>query len=85
MITTRSPSFVVSSRNLKVKPILSAALFLLLVFNAGCLLAQSTDKYSPKPGTVHPEFELPSIDGTQMHKLSDYKGKKLLLFHFASW
>ena len=56
-----------------------------MVFNAGCLLAQSTDKYSPKPGTVHPEFELPSIDGTQMHKLSDYKGKKLLLFHFASW
>ena len=68
-----------------MKPILGAALFVFLIFDAGCLLAQSTDKYAPKPGTFHPDFELPAIDGKQMHKLSDYKGKKLLLFHFASW
>jgi peroxiredoxin len=31
-----------------------------------------------------PDFLLPSIDGG-FGRLSDYRGKKLLLFHFASW
>ena len=68
-----------------MKPILVATLFAFLIFDASCLFAQSANKYSPKPGTFHPEFELPSIDGKQMHTLSEFKGKKLLLFHFASW
>ena len=31
-----------------------------------------------------PEFELPDLDG-KMHRLSDYRGKKVLLAAWASW
>jgi hypothetical protein len=31
-----------------------------------------------------PDFELPDLDG-KMHKLSDYRGKKVLLAAWASW
>jgi hypothetical protein len=31
-----------------------------------------------------PDFELPDLDGT-LHKLSDYRGKKILLAAYASW
>ena len=31
-----------------------------------------------------PDFLLPSIDGG-FGRLSDYRGKKVLLFNFASW
>ena len=31
-----------------------------------------------------PDFLLPSIDGGH-GRLSDYRGKKILLFNFASW
>lgn len=37
-----------------------------------------------KEGEMYPDFLLPTIDGT-LAKLSDYRGKKILLFHFASW
>ena len=35
-------------------------------------------------GEVHPDFMLPDLDGGY-GRLSDYRGKKILLFHFASW
>ena len=35
-------------------------------------------------GQVHPDFRLPKLDGT-MGSLSDYRGKKVFVFHFASW
>jgi hypothetical protein len=35
-------------------------------------------------GQMHPDFMLPKIDGGHL-RLSDYRGKKILLFHFASW
>ncbi len=31
-----------------------------------------------------PDFELPDLSG-RMHKLSDYRGKKVLLYAWASW
>jgi len=31
-----------------------------------------------------PDFELPDVDGT-MHRLSDYRGRKVLLASWASW
>ena len=40
---------------------------------------------SLKPGVVHPDFELPSIQDRQPIQLSKFRGKKLLLMHFASW
>ena len=31
-----------------------------------------------------PDFELPDLSG-RMHRLSDYRGKKVLLIAYASW
>jgi len=44
-------------------------------------------KYTPRNGkrAPHPDFILPSIDGDKMIQLSNYRGKKVLLLHFASW
>ena len=36
------------------------------------------------PGDLAPDFTLPSLDGTDV-SLSDYLGKKLILFMWASW
>ena len=33
----------------------------------------------------HPDFVLPSVDGGASIQLSKYRGKKVLLLHFASW
>lgn len=41
--------------------------------------------YRPQTGQYHVAFNLPTIDGKEMLELSDFRGKKLLLFHFASW
>ena len=35
-------------------------------------------------GQVHPDFVLPKLDGT-MGRLSDYRGKTVVLINFASW
>ena len=35
-------------------------------------------------GLPHPDFVLPTLDGG-FARLSDYRGKKVLLIHFASW
>ena len=35
-------------------------------------------------GMVHPDFRLPTLDGG-FDRLSAYRGKKVLLIHFASW
>ena len=31
-----------------------------------------------------PDFELPDLDGV-MHRLSDYRGRKVVLYAYASW
>ncbi|HSY78461.1 MAG TPA: redoxin domain-containing protein [Verrucomicrobiae bacterium] len=31
-----------------------------------------------------PDFELPDLDG-KLHRLSDYRGKKVFLLAWASW
>ena len=35
-------------------------------------------------GQMYPDFLLPKVDGG-LGRLSDYRGKKVLLIHFASW
>ena len=37
-----------------------------------------------KVGDVAPDFALRSLDGEEV-KLSDYRGKRLVLFMWASW
>lgn len=36
-------------------------------------------------GSVMPEFELPSIADGRAVRLSEYRGKKVILFMWASW
>jgi hypothetical protein len=43
------------------------------------------DPYAPKVGQRHPDFTLPDIRAGKPVALSDFRGKKLLLIHFASW
>jgi hypothetical protein len=48
-------------------------------------MAQEQRAYRPAAGQMHPDFSLPSIEDGSAVKLSDFRGKKVLLFHFASW
>lgn len=41
--------------------------------------------YRPQVGKPHPDFVLPRIDNGKPLRLSDFRGKKVLLVHFASW
>jgi hypothetical protein len=41
--------------------------------------------YKPVVGQPHPDFILPSIEDRSAVRLSDFRGKKVLLVHFASW
>ena len=66
-------------------------------YAAGRTLAQGADvgqevalaplqfAYSPENGQPHADFVLPSIEDGSPVRLSDFRGKKVLLLHFASW
>ena len=41
--------------------------------------------YNPVVGQPHFDFSLPDINDGKLKKLSDFRGKKVLLLHFASW
>jgi hypothetical protein len=41
-------------------------------------------RYANLASLEAPDFELPDLDG-KMHRLSDYRGKKVLLAAWASW
>jgi len=62
----------------------SFALASLIVLFLQAALA-SAGGYRPRVGDCHPDFELPRIDGGAPVSLSDFRGKKVLLIHFASW
>ncbi len=46
--------------------------------------AQQPPQVGHGKGKMYPDFLLPTIDG-DFGRLSDYRGKKVLLFNFASW
>ncbi len=46
--------------------------------------AGDTPQIGTKVGQMYPDFLLPKLDG-DLGRLSDYRGKKVLLIHFASW
>lgn len=50
-----------------------------------CSLAAQERFYRPQVGEFHVDFTLPKIRDRQPVSLSDFKGKKVLLLHFASW
>jgi len=41
--------------------------------------------YSPRVGQPHPDFMLPSITDGRPITLSQFRGRKVLLIHLASW
>ena len=41
--------------------------------------------YEISNGQAHPDFILPGIQDGKPVRLSDFRGKKVLLVHFASW
>ena len=61
----------------------------LLTLTAGCVCAIAGSAhaagYSPRVGQPHPDFVLPAIADRQPVSLSQFRGKKVLLVHFASW
>ena len=62
----------------------SALFFVTPVLLAGAIPA-SMAAYAPKVGQRHPDFTLPDIATGKPVSLSDFRGKKVLLIHFASW
>ena len=42
-------------------------------------------QYRPTVGQPHSDFLLPRIDNRKPVSLSQFRGKKVLLIHFASW
>ncbi len=49
------------------------------------LQAASAESYRPKVGKYHPQIVLPTIEHDRVLALSSFRGKKVLLVHFASW
>jgi peroxiredoxin len=43
-----------------------------------------TGNAAPTIGDIVPDFTLPSLDGVDV-KLSDYRGKRVAVFMWASW
>jgi len=56
----------------------------LLMLTWGCL-SSLADGYSPRVGQLHPDFTLPDIADNKPVSLSQFRGRKVLLIHFASW
>ena len=63
---------------------LSATVFSLFAAVCSSNAAEEAVPIGVNEGEMYPDFMLPMIDGKPA-KLSDYRGKKVLLFHFASW
>jgi hypothetical protein len=46
---------------------------------------QTFAQYEPTVGQPHEDFVLPSIDDREPVALSQFRGRKVILIHFASW
>ena len=57
-------------------------LFLLAI---GMAFPANAENYAPQIGQRHPEITLPRISDRKPVSLSDFRGRKVLLIHFASW
>lgn len=66
----------------------------LLLLLVGALVTAPPDVVSAQPiatsykvvaGEAHPDFLYPRISDKSPVSLSEYRGKKVLLLHFASW
>lgn len=63
----------------------------LLRLAASCVIVCVTlggargENYAPRVGELHADFTLPSIADGRPVSLRQFRGKKVLLIHFASW
>lgn len=46
--------------------------------------AKEPPRIGTERGELYPDFYLPRLDGSS-GRLSEHRGTKLILFHFASW
>jgi hypothetical protein len=60
-------------------------LFLVLASMAATVTPLQAAPYAPKVGQRHPDFTLPNIATGKPVSLAEFRGKKVLLIHFASW
>ncbi len=77
------------SRSARWVPVLVALLAVCLVFSAGARAADLEDllfdlQLIPLGGETPPAFTLEGLDGKKA-SLSDYRGKPVLLYFWASW
>ena len=61
------------------------ALFLVMPVVLAAATPSLAAPYEPKVGHRHPDFTLADIATGKPVSLSDLRGKKVLLIHFASW
>ena len=50
-----------------------------------CVPVTNSHAYSPRVGQLHPDFTLPRLGDGEPVSLSQFRGRKVLLIHFASW
>ena len=48
-------------------------------------LPQDPIQVGRQAGQLFPDLELPTVDGSRTVRLSDLRGRRLLLIEFASW
>lgn len=58
---------------------------LLIAAWAGAISTAQAEEYSPQIGRRHADFTLPNIEDGKPVSLSQFRGQKVLLIHFASW
>ncbi len=68
-----------------MKPITTCRTVPLLLLAIVAAEPAAAETYAPRVGRRHPGFTLPAIDDSRPVSLSDFRGKKVLLIHFASW
>jgi hypothetical protein len=65
---------------------LPSRICILVLLAVGCIDAQPLmAQYQPIEGQPHADFLLPRIDNGEPMSLASFRGKKVLLIHFASW
>lgn len=63
---------------------LALCIFSLAAVGSAAEASSEAPEIGTQPGQLYPDFYLPKLDGG-FGRLSDYRGKKIILFHFASW
>lgn len=67
-----------------MKRLLTMSLMLFIAWAVPATPAQA-ERYAPRVGERHADFTLPAVSDGKPVSLAQYRGKKLLLIHFASW